>query len=187
MNRRTFAKSLAIAGPALLMGCKPKPGQPPVPVIDQIIAGLKTADSVAQQLVPIIVAVNPEVARIAQKVDADIQLVIKVYTEYDTAAGETPANADLLRATVGAIQANLSDILSAIGVKNPELLLYVRVGVAIVNTALLAVLSRLPAPAAGSVSRAHAQQVAELPVVSGDLKATWNQAVEKAYPNSVIK
>src|SRR5689334_5454595 len=146
MKLNNLFKYIVVAGLLLTVpGCKPKPNAPPL--VDQVMAGLTLADQVDQQLIPIVASVNTDVATILSRVDTDLQLVVKVYAQYDTAAGATPTNAALLRSTVGAIQANLGDILSAIGVKNPALITTVRVGVLIVNTALVAVLDRLPAPA----------------------------------------
>lgn len=170
-----------------LLGCaKPKPGQPPL--VDQVIQGLQLADQVDQQLVPIMATVNPEVAAILTKIDADLQLVVKVYTEYDTKAGENPTNAALLRATVSSIQTNLAAILDAIGVKNPKLITTVRVGVLIVNTALVAVLDRLPPPTTTVTQAQPVTSLGILPNQSVDqLKQTWNQQVKAEYPQAVLR
>lgn len=188
MNRRELMKGMATVAisPVILIGCKPKPNQPPL--VDQIISGLSLADEVVHQLTPIVAAVNPEVAAILGKVDTDIQLIVKVYAEYDTAAGATPTNADLLRSTVGAIQANLTAILDAIGVKNPTLISTVRVAVLIINTALVAVLGRLPAPTGPVAQAAKVNDIGIIPNVTvAQLKMTWNQEVSSKHPEAVIK
>lgn len=189
MNRRelissaTAAMIIAMTG---TIGCKPKPNQPPL--VDQIISGLQLADQVDHQLTPIVATVNPEVAAILGKVDTDLQLIVKVYEEYDTAAGATPTNADLLRSTVGAIQNNLTAILDAIGVKNPTLISTVRVAVLIVNTALVAVLGRLPAPTGLVAQAAQVSSIGVIPNATvAQLKATWNQEVSTKHPTDVIK
>lgn len=191
LNRRELLKYSALGGMALVIpGCKPKPNAPPL--VDQIISGLKLADEVDQQLMPIVAAVNTDVASILSKVDLDLQLVVKVYAEYDTAAGETPTNATLLRSTVGAIQSNLAAILDAIGVKNPALITTVRVAVLIVNTALVAVLDRLPAPpVTGPVVQAQSAKVDSIGIIPNatvaQMKQQWNRQVAGQYPRAVIK
>lgn len=167
-------------------GCKPKPGQPPL--VDQVITGLNIAQQVADQLAPIVQPLNPDVATIIGKVSTDLGVVIKTYTVYDTAAGQTPANIDLLRATAGSIQANLSDILSAIGVKNPTLVTTVRVAVLVVNTAITAVIVRLPPPTGPVVQAARVSQLGVLPNAGpADLKKAWNDEVAGKHPTAVLK
>lgn len=165
-----------------LVGC-------PKVTVDEVMDGLKVADGVAKGLIPIISPVNPQLATVMTRVSADLELIVKTYADYETAAGATPANADLIRATVGSIQANLSAILSAIGVKNPDLINYVSVGVAVINSALVAILAILPAK-----TTAQAAEIGrpKLPVVKGaksakDLKDAWNHSVASGYPQSVLK
>lgn len=162
--------------------------------VDQVIETLKVADSVTQKAIPIISPVNQEVATALTRVDTDVQLVIKVYGEYETAApGDKPSKAELIRATAGAIQNNLRAILSAVGVKNPELVSYIQVAVAVVNSALEVVLGKLPPSVTppGPVVQARIPAV-PLPTIqgaksAGDLKKAWNDQVRLAYPQSVLK
>jgi type VI protein secretion system component VasK len=187
MKLNNLLKYIVVAGLLLTVpGCKPKPNAPPL--VDQVMFGLTLADQVDQQLIPIVRDVNPDVVAVLGKVDTDLQLVVKVYGQYDTAAGATPTNADLLRATVGSIQQNLAAILDAIGVKNPGLITTVRVGVLIMNTALVAVLDRLPAPPQVITQAATVNGIGVIPNATvAQLKQQWNQQVAGPYPSAVIK
>jgi len=186
MNRRDLIKggALIAVSPSLLTGCNPKPNQPPI--VDQVIEDLKVADQTIQALVPILTPIGGNLPILMSRVDVDIQLVIKVYTEYDTAAGQTPTNADLIRSTAGTIQANLTAILDAVGVKNHELIVIVGIAVAVVNTALGVVLNHLPQP----VTIQSAKVGGKLPTLDSaspaDLKKAWNDAVKVKYPGSKI-
>jgi hypothetical protein len=159
---------------------------------DSVIDGLKVADTVAQAAIPIISPVNQPLATVMQKVSSDLEIVVKTYQDYESAApGDKPAKATLIKATASAIQGNLSDILAAIGVKNPEIKEYVSVAVAVVNSALVVVLAKLPAEPQSAVSARSATKSATLPTVEGaktaqDLKNAWNNAIKTAYPGSKI-
>lgn len=185
-KRRDFIKSAAIAGALTFVGCAKKPGSTTPPLIDRIIAGLKVADSVTQALQPIILSVSSAIAGILTTMSTDIELVIKTYEDYDTAGGTDPSKVDLIRSTGAAIQSNLGGILDAIGVKNADLQILVRTAVAVVNSAIIAVLAVLPV-----ATTARAAVVSSLPTVQGDaspngLKKTWNDAVQSTHPESKI-
>jgi len=176
-----------LAGVISSDGCKTaKPNQPPL--VDQVITGLNIAQDVANQLGPIVQPLNPEVATTIGKVSTDLGVIVKTYTIYDSAAGQTTTNIDLLRATAGSIQTNLSDILAAIGVKNPTLVTTVRVAVLVVNTAITAVIDRLPPPTTPAAQAAHISQLGVLPSAgAADLKKAWNDEVSGKYPKAVVK
>ena len=175
-----------LAGIVSSNGCKTKPGSPPL--VDQVITGLNIAQQVADQLAPIVQPSNPEVATAINKVSTDLGVIVKTYVIYDTAAGQTPGNIDLLRATAGSIQSNLSDILAAIGVKNPALITTVRVAVLVVNTAITAVIDRLPPPTGAVAQASHVSQLGVLPNAGpADLKKAWNDEVAGKHPAAVLK
>jgi type IV pilus biogenesis protein CpaD/CtpE len=157
------------------------------PTVDEVMNGLKVADSVAKAAQPILQPVNPQASDILTKVSTDLELIIKTYQDYDTAAGDKPSKAQLMQATATAIQGNLRELLAATGVKNQNLIVIVSTAVAVVNSALTVLLAKLPAPTVTQAKTAGG----ELPVIgkatkARDLKDAWNNAVKKMYPQSKI-
>lgn len=155
---------------------------------DQIVAGLQTADLVAQSAIGILLPTNPEIASIMSAVDLDLKVVVKAYQDYDNAL---PANkaaaADLIKATVGTIQTNLAAILQAVGVKNPGLLRDINIAVAVVNSAVLIVLSKV----SGTTAQTLMVSGPSLPIVPGaksakDLKNYWNGNIQADFPKAKI-
>lgn len=183
INRREFVRGAGAAvAVAPLLGCGKRPAGSP-PLVDSIISGLKVADRVLRSLLPIVGPLNPAVSGLLTTVDADVQVVVKTYEDYDSAPSATKA--DLIRSTGEAIQTNLSGILTAVGVKDQALVVIVRTAVAVVNTVIIAVIAALPQ---GTV--AHAAVVSTLPHIQGDsspvgLKKAWNEAVA-AHPEARI-
>lgn len=157
--------------------------------VDQVIAGLQTADAVAQASISIIAPVNAPMAAAMSKVDTDLQTVIKTYQDYDSALpADKATKAELVKATVGAIRGNLATILAGVGVKNPGLLRDVNIAVAVVNSALVIVLSRVSGVTAQSAMVGGGP---ELPIIAGaktskDLKKAWNDAVKADFPKAKI-
>lgn len=155
---------------------------------DQIIAGLETADAVDVAAIGILSPVNPNMATALSTVDADLKTVIKAYQDYEAAAPSGKATAgELVRATVSTIQGNLSAILADVGVKNPGLLRDINIAVAVVNSALVIVLSKV----SGTTAQALVVGNANLPVVAGaksasDLKKAWNNAIAVDFPKAKI-
>lgn len=81
-----------------------------------------------------------------------------------------------LRAALQAIQSNLALYLNDARIHNQELLEYVTAAVAVINTTVILILAKLPAPP--GISRADAVR-SSLPTVpsaknAGDLKSYWN-------------
>ena len=146
---------------------------------DVIMEGLTVARDVVK-VAQVSAGLDPQVSSLLTKVSGDLDIVIKTYADYEAAApGDKPSKAVLVRATITAINANLGDILTAVGVKDPK----IRVLVAVVNTALVAVMdhivSKATTPAGITVTR---PATPELPVIAGaksakDLKKAWNDAV----------
>lgn len=156
--------------------------------VDKVIASLRTADQVIVAAKGILAPVNPEVAGVMGQVSTDLELVVKAYEDYEKAApGDKPTKAQLLEASISAIQTNLGAILNAIHVKNPELVEYIAVAVAVVNSAVTLVLSNLPQ----TVTAQRALQVSTLPIIANaksakDLRNAWNSKISKAYPEARI-
>jgi len=160
---------------------------------DQIIADLGTAQTVAVQAQKILAPTNPEIANVAGEVATDLGVVIKAYGDYETAApGDKPTKAALVQATAQSITANLGDILTAVKVKNPAVLAEITVFVQVANTAVVALLHQVPAPASSTTqAQAAVVQAQQLPVLSNaksaaDLKRAWNDAVKKSFPKAKI-
>lgn len=156
--------------------------------VDQVIAALQVADQVTKSAIPIVQPSNTAVSGVMTMVSSDLELVIKTYQDYESATpAEKPGKLALLQSTANAIQINLGGILDAISVKNPELRQYVAVAVAVVNSAVTVMLTKLPSAGA----QARAAQVSTLPTVQGaksakDLKNAWNNAVKTSHPESKI-
>jgi len=157
---------------------------------DQIIAGLQTAQNVSTQAQKILAPVNPEVANIAGVVATDLGVIVKAYQDYDVAAdGDKPTKAQLVLATAQSITNNLSAILDAVRIKNPQLLTEITIFVAVVNSALVVVLAKIPN--AGLKTQAAIVGNQGLPVIKNaknakDLKTAWNSAVSKSFPHNKI-
>lgn len=155
---------------------------------DEVIATLQTADAVAKAAIDIISPVNQQMASVMSKVDTDLQTVVKAYQDYEAALPTNKATAgDLVRATVGTIQTNLAAILSDIGVKNPSLLRDVNIAVAVVNSAVTILLSKVN----GVTAQAVVVGGPNLPLITGakshkDLKNAWNAAIKADFPNAVV-
>ncbi len=187
LDRRTFIKRSAamLALPmlptfVLLEGCG----------ADDIIAGLQVADNTTKAVDSILAPVDPEIAAVVMLVSSGVETIISTYKSYEAAlpAGK-PSIGQVLEATVSGIQANLKSILSGVGVKNPALLTEITVGVAVVNTALIALLSKVTGTAGTAIRAAVIGQ--GLPVVNGaksasDLKNAWNNAVKRGFPKAKI-
>jgi len=96
-----------------------------------------------------------------------------------------------LQATASAISANLVAILDGVHVKNPELITYVSVAVAVINSAITVLISSLPAQQATSARSATIQSHETLPLLrnakkASDLKAAWNNVVKMEHPEAVV-
>jgi hypothetical protein len=90
---------------------------------------------------------------------------------------------------VGTLTANLTDVLATVHVKNPELVEYITVAVAVANSVVTIILSHLPSGV--KAQDTIVGQAAALPTVPfkshKDLKAAWNNKVEAAFPQAVVK
>lgn len=184
---RTFAQKCLSVGLMVLMaflplittGCG----------VDAVIAGLETADAVAQSAITILAPVNAPMAAVMGRVDVDLQTVVKVYQDYDSAVpADKATKAELVKATVGAIRGNLAAILSDVGVKNPGLFRDVNIAVAVVNSALVIVFSKVNGTTAQAAVLGGGP---DLPVIVGaksakDLKKAWNDAIKADFPKAKI-
>jgi len=156
---------------------------------DEIISGLQVADQVANAANSFLAPVNPDMGKILATVDSDLKTVIKAYQDYESALpADKATKGDLIKATVGTIQTNLTAILAGVGVKNPNLLRDINIAVAVVNSALIIVLSKV----SGTTAQAAVVGGPNLPIITGarnhkDLKNAWNTAIKVDFPNAVVK
>lgn len=158
---------------------------------DQIISGLETADAVAVSAMNILAPVNPGSASILSKVDTGLKDVVKAYQDYESALpADKATKAGAIKAAVSAIQLNLSAILADVGVKNPNLAEDIAIGVAVVNSALIALTSKVTSSGVVTAQSAVVNG-SVLPVIQGartakDLKNAWNNAVKGKFAHATI-
>lgn len=154
---------------------------------------IQTAQAITDAAAKILSASNPEVGTLLTQASGNLALLDTLVAQYEAsvAAGK-PGIATQIQAITSTLQGNLSQILAAVRVKNPELLEYIQVAVAIANSVVTIVISRLPAPPPEQAPlRATMQAKAQaLPTVEfsshKDLKQIWNDKVRTAYPKSKI-
>lgn len=158
---------------------------------DQIIDGLKVALQVSNAAKSIIDPTNPQIGNFLGNLSKDLTTIIKTYNDYETNVADRPGKLVLIQATASAISVNLAAILEEAHVKNPELITYISVTVAIVNSAITVLINSLPQP---TVTQAVTvgKQVQTLPVLknarkASDLKNAWNNIVKMEHPEAVIK
>lgn len=159
---------------------------------DQVQASITVASQVATSAAQIIAPANPEAAQLLTAVGKGIADAGVAYQDYENAeAGLKGTKAAALRAALAAIQGNLSTILADVRVKNPQLLQYITIGVAVVNTTVTLILNLVnkSSPAPGPiVQSASASALPLLPAKNAnDLKKAWNDACKKDYPQAVLK
>lgn len=188
--QKSFANKLLLTSLALCMalssifivGCS----------VDQVIEALDTANAVIVAANVILAPANPAMGAVLGTVSGDLSLVAKAYQDYENALPADKANAgDTIRGIVATVQGNLAAILQNVGVKNPALVNDITKGVAIVNTALIALLTRVTTTS-GAVSARSMVAGPDLPVVSGartakDLKNAWNNQIRANHPEALIK
>lgn len=163
--------------------------------VDQVIEALDTANAVIVAANVILAPANPAMGAVLGTVSGDLSLVAKAYQDYERALPADKANAgDTVRGIVATVQGNLAAILQDVGIKNPALVNDITKGVAIVNTALIALLTRVTTTSTAGALSAHSAMVpaVNLPVVSGartakDLKNAWNNQIRANHPEALIK
>ena len=173
---------LMVTMPFTLTGC----GAP------ELIADINVAQEVAQSAGNILSASNPEAGAKLEQAAATLGELSKLVGQYDAAvAAGKPGIATQIQAITGTLTNNLSDILATVRVKNPELVEYITVAVAIGNSVVTTILAHLPANA-GTVQAqaaivAQSQALPTVPFKSHkDLKNAWNNKVKAAYPGAKI-
>jgi len=192
LTRRDFAKFAGMAGvgafvlPEILMttGC-PKIGA------DQIVAGLQVGEEIWAAAIPIIAAGNPAAAGIMSLADVGLKDLLTLYNKFEAAsATEKPGVAGQIHALLNTLTGNLSTVLADVHIKNPDLVKYIDIAVAVVNTGFGYLLKKLPT---GSVAaQSSILQTQALPVIpkaksASDLKKAWNAAVGAAHPEAMVK
>lgn len=158
---------------------------------DQVQASITVASQVATSAAQIIAPVNPGAGQLLTAVGKGISDAGAAYQDYLNAeASQKDAKGAELRAALSAIQGNLSTVLADVRVKNPQLVQYITVGVAVVNTTVVLLLNLLnkSAPQAASTQSAAASTLPVLPAKNAnDLKTAWNNACKNGYPQAVLK
>ena len=160
---------------------------------DQIIAGLDAAAQVATAAGPIIAAVSPEYGGIVIAVGKTLTDLSGLYTQYDKAAAtEKPGIAGQIHALTSTALANLQTIFNDAHVKNSQVVVEVTAFVAVANTAIQVLLSKLPPAPTSQASVTSATTSQSLPVVQGaksasDLKKYWNGQIGAAHPDAMVK
>ena len=187
MNRRNLIKGLSLIGVGVtipvelsLTGC-PKFNS------DVIVQGLTIADGAAKGLIPILNTVDPSIVPIVTKIEEGLALLIKTYKDFEDALpADKPSKAAIISATSNAITTNLSSILNATGL-NGQTLFIVQTAVTVINSAIQALLTKIPASAIKAAGKPLKLPVMDPSTTPNELKDAWNKAVKKQYPSSVIK
>lgn len=162
--------------------------------IDAVIASLNTAAAVADSAAGIVRSQDADAANVLQGIAKGLGDVVVVYQDYEKAApGEKPGKLALLQSAVTAVQSHLPALLEDVRVKNPGLVRYVTVAVAVVNSALSIVMAKSfqSFPSTAAVARATIF-TGNLPIVPGarsarDLAKAWNDTVKAEHPEAVIR
>lgn len=191
MTRRQVGKTglmalgmLMLGSVGLLTGC---PGS------DVVIAAIVAAAQIATAAAAILRPVNASAADLLTTVATDLGVIQKLYNQYEAAAVTAkPGIASEIQVALGTLTNNLAAILSAVKIGNPELVVYITVGIAVVNSAISIIIAHLPAAQAAVAHAARAARPA-LPEITGaknaaDLKKAWAQACASAgHPEAVVK
>jgi hypothetical protein len=155
---------------------------------------LQSSITVAEQVVEssgnILSASNPAAGALLLQSGGTLKELGSLVAQYDAAvAAGKPGIATQIQAVVGTLTANLTDVLATVHVKNPELVEYVTVAVAVANSVVTIILSHLPSGV--KAQDTIVGQAAALPTVPfkshKDLKAAWNNKVKTAFPQAVVK
>jgi hypothetical protein len=159
---------------------------------DQVQASITVAAQVSTSAAQIIAPVNPEAGQLLTAVGKGISDAGTAYQDYLNAeTSQKDAKGAELRAALSAIQGNLSSILADVRVKNPQLVQYITVGVAVVNTTVVLLLGLLNKSAPQATAAAQSASASALPVLpaknANDLKTAWNNACKNGYPQAVLK
>lgn len=192
MTRRQLGKMglmalgmLTLSSVSVLTGC---PGS------DVVIAAIVAAAQIATAAAAILRPVNPSTADLLTTVATDLGVIQKLYNQFETAvdAGSKVTIAGEIQAALGTLTNNLAAILSAVKIANPALVVYITVGIAVVNSAISIIIAHLPAAQAAVAHAARAARPA-LPEVPGaktakDLKKAWKDAsIVAGHPEAVVK
>jgi hypothetical protein len=178
----TLSAVLVLATP-FLAGCNTNELQASITVGVQVLEAANT----------ILAPVDPQIGVTLIAAATDMKLLGTLIAQYDSAvASGKPGIQTQIEAVLNTLAGNLSAVLAATGTKNPELLKYIRVAVAVANSTIQIIVAHLPASPAPTVTQAAIiNSTAGLtPAIQGDhkaLKAAWNDAVRVNYPKAVIK
>ena len=164
--------------------------------VDSVIKGIRVGISVADGIVGVLGSSPTPPAFLANaktilgKVKDGLTAAEAVYSAYEKAnAVAKPSLLNTLQATVGSVQDNLRTFLSVANVNNLTTINEITLAVAVINTALNALIAVLPSSV--SVQLTHANEK-PLPTVKDaktpqDLKKAWNDGVSAKFPGAVVK
>lgn len=185
---RTFAQKCLSVGliallaflPLITTGCGTSELQSSITVAEQVVESAGN----------ILSASNPAAGSLLLQAGGTLKELGALVAQYDAAvAAGKPGIATQIQAVVGTLTGNLTDILATVRVKNPELIEYITVAVAVANSVVTIILSHLP-PGTKAQDTIVGQSAA-LPTVPfknhKDLKAAWNNKVKAAFPSAVVK
>jgi hypothetical protein len=149
-----------------------------LPVVLQIVVNILAISDVAA---------IPQAQSAGAQAQTDLQLVQKLVNDYKAApAGSQNAVLADLQKALEAANTDISAILSAVHIANPQKQTAITAAIGVALSTLLAIETLLPQPTPVPVTTARKAVAPVKPPSPSDVRNAYNRAVKFAYPSATI-